>query len=566
MAKLLIAAAVASLIPGLTFAQNLPVEADRLLATGKLWATVKYFHPFLAYRDIDWDKALAEALPRIRSATTTAEYAEAVQSMLEALKDPSTHVGVATASAENHASAQRVWIHNGLLHPAFLIRTGGEIETVAISLGDAVEATVRLSEPATSTAAPAPFPDRAYVESPYPTVEYRILAAYKVWAVFHYFFAYRDLMDEDWDDLLPMYLLKFIAAKDAREYDLTIAEMLTHVADSHASVESKALSEYFGAAPVGLRLRLIEKQPVITQVLDPEAVKAGVRAGDIVKKVDGETILDRFKREAQYVAASTPQALGAALMTRILNGPEGSKATLTIEDAIGNRKDVSVTRSTLFRSGLAARRGGETMQLLPGNIGYADLEHLKATDVDGMFEKFRSAKAIVFDARGPSGDAAAELATRLTHERDAPVAVFTGPLTMNPDVPQSGIATHTSSYFFVQTIPNSSEWKYNNKTVLLIDERTIDQGEHTGLFLEAANKTVFIGSTSAGADGDVNEFVVPGGVTIRFSARDVRNANGGKLQRLGLQPSVSVSPTIKGVRDGRDEVLEKALEYLAKPQ
>ena len=94
MAKLLIAAAVASLIPGLTFAQNVPAEADRLLATGKLWVTVKYFHPYLAYRDIDWDKALAEALPRIRSAATAAEYAAAVQSMLEALKDPYTRVGI----------------------------------------------------------------------------------------------------------------------------------------------------------------------------------------------------------------------------------------------------------------------------------------------------------------------------------------------------------------------------------------------------------------------------------------------------------------------------------------
>jgi C-terminal processing protease CtpA/Prc len=137
---------------------------------------------------------------------------------------------------------------------------------------------------------------------------------------------------------------------------------------------------------------------------------------------------------------------------------------------------------------------------------------------------------------------------------------------MNPDVPRSGVATHTSSYFFVQTIPVSGEWKYKNKTVMLIDERTIDEAEHTGLFLEAANKTAFIGSPSAGADGDVNGFVVPGGVTIHFSARDVRHANGGKLQRLGLQPSVSVSPTIKGIRDGRDEVLEKALGYLAKPQ
>jgi C-terminal processing protease CtpA/Prc len=101
---------------------------------------------------------------------------------------------------------------------------------------------------------------------------------------------------------------------------------------------------------------------------------------------------------------------------------------------------------------------------------------------------------------------------------------------------------------------------------MLIDERTIGQAEHAGLFFEAANKTAFIGSPSAGADGEVTSFVVPGGVTISFSSHDVRQVNGGKLQRLGLQPAVSVSPTIKGVRDSRDEVLEKALEYLAKPQ
>lgn len=535
-----------------------------MLATGKLWVTIKYFHPYLAYRDIDWDKALVDALPKVRSASTPAEYTAAIESMLEVLKDPATHVGASTAAPEPNASAQRVWIHNGLLHPAFLIKAGAETETVAIPLGGHVNAIVRLSEPAASAAPPAPAPDRAYAESRYPAVEYRILAAYKIWAVFHYFFAYRDLMDEDWDDLLPDSLAKLIKAKDAREYNLTIAEMLTHVADSHASVESKALSEYFGAAPVGLRLRLIEKQPVITQVLDAETAQAGVRAGDIVKKIDGETVLERFKRQAQYVSASTPQALGATLMKRVLNGPDGSTAALTIEDASGNRKDVNLKRSAAFLNALETQRAGKAVKLLPGNIGYADLNRLTSADVDGLLEKFRAAKAIVFDARGDSQDMSERLAARFTEERDAPVAVLTGPLTMTPDVPQSGIATRSSSFFLVQTIPNSDQWKYKNRTVMLIDERTIGQAEHAGLFLEAANKTAFIGSPSAGADGEVTSFVVPGGLTISYSSHDVRQVNGGKLQRLGLQPAVSASPTIKGVRDARDEVLEKALEYLAK--
>ena len=38
---------------------------DRLVALAKLWAAVKYFHPYLAYRDnIHWDAALVRAISR----------------------------------------------------------------------------------------------------------------------------------------------------------------------------------------------------------------------------------------------------------------------------------------------------------------------------------------------------------------------------------------------------------------------------------------------------------------------------------------------------------------------
>ncbi len=99
---------------------------------------------------------------------------------------------------------------------------------------------------------------------------------------------------------------------------------------------------------------------------------------------------------------------------------------------------------------------------------------------------------------------------------------------------------------------------------MLIDGRTTGEAEHTGLYLEAANNTAFVGSASAGCDGETDSFVVPGGVTIAFSSKDVRHPNGGKLQRLGLQPAENVSPTIAGIRAGRDEVLERAVEYVSR--
>jgi hypothetical protein len=43
----------------------------------------------------------------------------------------------------------------------------------------------------------------------------------------------------------------------------------------------------------------------------------------------------------------------------------------------------------------------------------------------------------------------------------------------------------------------------------------------------------------------------------------VRHADGRQLQRTGLQPDVEVRPTIAGIREGKDEVLEKALAYIA---
>ena len=46
---------------------------DRLVGVARLWAAVKYFHPYLAYRsDIDWDAALIKAIPLVTAARTPA--------------------------------------------------------------------------------------------------------------------------------------------------------------------------------------------------------------------------------------------------------------------------------------------------------------------------------------------------------------------------------------------------------------------------------------------------------------------------------------------------------------
>src|SRR3982751_1268853 len=71
-------------------------RVERLVDLAKVWGAVKYFHPTLAYREIDWDKALVEAIPKVSAAKTSQEYSAALNQMLAALGDASTRAEIET--------------------------------------------------------------------------------------------------------------------------------------------------------------------------------------------------------------------------------------------------------------------------------------------------------------------------------------------------------------------------------------------------------------------------------------------------------------------------------------
>lgn len=97
---------------------------------------------------------------------------------------------------------------------------------------------------------------------------------------------------------------------------------------------------------------------------------------------------------------------------------------------------------------------------------------------------------------------------------------------------------------------------------MLINEDAISQAEHTCLFFEAATDVTFIGTPTAGANGDITTMVLPGNLTVTFTGHNVRHADGRQLQRVGIQPTIKVAPTIRGLVEGRDEILEAAIKYL----
>src|SRR5262245_17453373 len=79
-------------------------QVERLAALGRVWGAAKFFHPYLAYKNIDWDGALIKAIPEVKAARTPEQYQRAISNMLQVLNDSATTVDLVKVEAERNAS------------------------------------------------------------------------------------------------------------------------------------------------------------------------------------------------------------------------------------------------------------------------------------------------------------------------------------------------------------------------------------------------------------------------------------------------------------------------------
>jgi C-terminal processing protease CtpA/Prc len=417
----------------------------------------------------------------------------------------------------------------------------------------------RGSERAAALPPPVWHPDNRYQEMTYPSAEYRLLAVFRMWNVIRYFYPYLALID-DWEPVLAEFVPKIIDSADGKAYALSITEMASRIADGHTRVYGHpALTEMFGMAIPPIEIQMVEGVPTVVKLLDPDAAK-GLRLGDVIVDVEGEPAEEKMKRLAPYVSASTPDAARARLANQLWRGAEGATLTATVRDADGPRP-ATITLSTKYYRSTGGKEHQPAYRLLSPDIGYADLTKMMPAEVHDLFEAFKDAKAIIFDMRGYPNATAWVIAPRINVNNAKIGAQFRRPLWSGFDLENDGVGG-TASYAFDQPLPPTTGAIYKGKTVMLIDDRAISQSEHTGLFFEAAAGTVFIGTPTAGANGDTTTLTLPGGIQMSFTGHDVRHADGRQLQRVGLLPHIRVAPTLAGLRAGKDEVLDRALQYL----
>ena len=130
----------------------------------------------------------------------------------------------------------------------------------------------------------------------------------------------------------------------------------------------------------------------------------------------------------------------------------------------------------------------------------------------------------------------------------------------------TGNATHPGLFTYLPTtkVGNYNPHYFKGKKVILVNEITISHSEFMAMKYRCAPNSIVMGSTTAGADGGIIKVDLPGGISTYITGAGVYYPDGTETQQIGIRPDIEVLPTIKGIREGRDELLEKAIEYLVK--
>jgi C-terminal processing protease CtpA/Prc len=190
----------------------------------------------------------------------------------------------------------------------------------------------------------------------------------------------------------------------------------------------------------------------------------------------------------------------------------------------------------------------------PG-IYYADLSRIRDEEFTAALPDLAAARGIIFDLRGYPILSTAPIG----HLIDAPVtcAQWHVPVVHWPD--------HERMEF------DFSNWEVRPRTprltakvAFLTDGRAISYAETYLGIIEHYRLAEIVGGPTAGTNGNVNPFAVPGGYYIMWTGMKVLKHDGSQHHGVGIQPTVPVAPTIRGVADGRDEVLERAIEVVSR--
>ncbi len=535
---------------GVSFENVSRQQIENLNVLGKVWGFLKYHHPEIANGRYNWDFELFRVMERIGNAPSNENRDKEILKWIERFGAIIECKKCKRASSDSYLKPDHRWIINDGLSSQLQEKLNYIYNNRLTKKAYYIDTTA-LSNPIFKN-------ENSYENMPYPDMGYRLLSLFRYWNMIQYFYPYRTDMDKDWNIVLKEQIPCFIEPNNELDYEIATIQLIGEVQDTHANLWGGADKywESIGDNFSPIHTRFIENKLVIAEYYNPEMEeKIGLEIGDIILKINDISVEDVINEKMPLYPASN-NAVRLRDISRDILRSTTNFTKLVIQrngDEFEKTLPLFKAKELNLHYGYPKNKNEISHKLITDNIGYISLKNIKDKDVKVIKETMEDTKGIIIDIRNyPSAFMVFSLGGFLT-EKGTAFAKFAKPVIDNP-----GEFEFTN---FVR-IGSSEKNRYKGKVVILVNELSQSQAEYTAMAFRASPNSIVIGSTTAGADGDISEILLPGGLKTIISGLGVFYPDGKPTQRVGIIPDIEVSPTIKGIREGRDELIEKAIEII----
>jgi hypothetical protein len=290
---------------------------------------------------------------------------------------------------------------------------------------------------------------------------------------------------------------------------------------------------------------------LIKFVLDT-ALKKKIKRGEIVESIENKDAFSFLRSKEQYLSGS-PQCKERDALTYLAQGVAHSSFKMVVNHH-GISQKIIIPRNVdaiPYREGNFSPLPTKDGQL-KNDIYYYNLSNDSAKK--GMMKQLLGPippKAVILDMRNYPKDDMIPLIQQLLIKPDTTAWLF---------IPQIIYPDHEKiTYTDISWPLYPKQPHIGNKIYLLIDASTMSAAESFAGYFKDFGLATIIGQPTAGTNGAATFFKLPGQNDTDFSGMLVTNHDGSKHHLNGIIPDIVVNPTIKGIEEGKDEILERAI-------
>lgn len=407
------------------------------------------------------------------------------------------------------------------------------------------------------------------------TKQHYFLGFLQCWNLIEYFYPYKKIMDNNWDNILKNEVLSFTNLQNREEYIQKMKQLSSNLNDSHVGVRD--------LLPQGkidkwhpLNFISVEDKVVLYNLLSDSLKNTpSIKRGDILTHVQGVPIDSVFKNYLKNTSNSNLKGAKYQFALSFHYPPKDmpDSVCFTLNDTV-NVYSKKLTYDKMNR--IIAYKKPEVVRDLDSKIGYINTSNIGFSQFGRAMRKFKKKEYIIFDCRGYADLGVLRYGVLLggkpkdVSKCDYPYYRLPGHYLQWKD--NYFGSTVEMAFKLIGLMPENAgkiipsfKKPFKGKGIILMNERAVSFGETSIMTLKTyCRDCILIGSNTKGANGNVAVGNLIGNIVIGYTGVDFRFADGTQVQRVGIKPDIEVFYKISDLVKGEDTLLNYSLEYVKK--